>query len=1288
MSFSFTDAASQNWSVDNYGQVRVSSNGYSLYDTGARFSIGVVSGGAYSEKFLSYGSATATGASQVVAATAAGVSVERESAIITIGGVSVLRLTETITNTGTAVTTFRATLNDNMYADSNTRLLTTSSGDAVYGATDDWVMTDSLSSTTYPKLVHVVSGGAKGPTSAVRIDADDISTSYDFSLAAGASATIVHFVAVGATQGSATSLANTLATLPSSALSGLSAAKINTIVNYGVDVNSSTTVAGLKLYETNLTLTGTAAIDGTGNDQNNSLTGNTANNKLYGLAGNDRLDGGAGADTLVGGLGNDTYVVDNAGDVVTEQANEGIDTVQSSISYSIAARPYLEHITLLGNAALTATGNTASNTLTGNAGNNVLDGGDGNDTLNGLGGVDTLRGGTGDDTYIIDTDADVISDTGGVDTVRSSVTFSIAGLTSIENLILSGTAAINGTGNAGRNSITGNAAANTIDGGAGDDDMTGGAGNDTYIVREAGDRVVEATGGGVDTVRTYVSHTLGANVENVQLLGAAGIAATGNGLDNSLTGNSGNNTLSAGEGNDTLDGAGGIDTLDGGAGNDTYLVDSMTDRIIDASGVDTVKSSVSFSIGVFSTIENLLLSGSESINGTGNAFNNTITANVGNNVMDGAFGTDMVNYTTATAGVKVSLAVTGAQVTGGSGTDTLISIENLQGSSYADTLIGNSGANTLYGGAGDDTLNGGAGNDYLVGDKGNDILIDYSGDDRISGGIGNDTYRVSGSSGSVLVEDSTGIDTLDASAAGGGVTIDLTPGASSNINGRIVTLAPAGGAVNAPLDVMFLQDLSGSFADDVATVRTLVPNVISAINGLQADNRFGLASFIDKGEYVYRTDLALTTNQANLVSVLNGLTTGSGGDTPEAQLEALMQIAIRSAEVGWRDSSLRVATVLTDAPFHVAGDTSLPANDGDSLTESEDYPTLALLKSKLIAGAVIPVFAVTAGNEAGYQSLVDYLGFGSVVTLASDSSNLVSALASGIANITDTRIEDAVGTAFSDTLIGNALANVLRGGAGNDTYYVQGSEDTVIEVSGGGTDLVQSTGSFALGDNIENLTLLGSHSVNGTGNALANLIVGNRGDNVLNGAAGADRLVGGIGNDTYIVDNAADLIMESVGGGIDTVQSSINHVLAANVEQLILTGSAAINGAGNSLANTITGNLAANILTGGAGTDAFIFNTALRSTNVDRITDFVASDDVIYLENALFTALSRTGELLDTAFHASTTGAAQSTADRILYDTSTGKLYYDADGTGSAAAIQFAVLDTKPTITHDDFFVV
>ncbi|WP_137909705.1 calcium-binding protein, partial [Dolichospermum planctonicum] len=221
----------------------------------------------------------------------------------------------------------------------------------------------------------------------------------------------------------------------------------------------------------NLTLTGTAAINGTGNAANNVITGNGANNSLDGGAGNDTLDGGAGTDTLIGGTGDDIYIVDSTTDTITESANEGTDTIQSSVTYTIAALANVENLTLTGTTAINGTGNAANNVITGNGANNSLDGGAGNDTLNGGAGTDTLIGGTGDDIYIVDSTTDTITEltSGGTDTIQSSVTYTIAELANVENLTLTGTAAVNGTGNAANNVITGNDANNTLDGGAGTD---------------------------------------------------------------------------------------------------------------------------------------------------------------------------------------------------------------------------------------------------------------------------------------------------------------------------------------------------------------------------------------------------------------------------------------------------------------------------------------------------------------------------------------------------------------------------------------------------------------------------------------------------------------------------------------------------------------------------------------------------------------------------------------------------------------------------------------------------
>jgi Ca2+-binding RTX toxin-like protein len=239
----------------------------------------------------------------------------------------------------------------------------------------------------------------------------------------------------------------------------------------------------------------------TGNAGNNLISGDFLNDTLSGLAGNDTLSGGAGADSMVGGTGNDTYSVDNTSDRIVELANEGIDTVNSAITYTLGAN--LENLTLTGTANVNGTGNTLNNRMTGNSSNNRLDGGDGNDTLIGGSGNDTLSGGNGNDSmvggvgndlYGVNTTGDRVIENAneGIDTVNSAITYTLA--TNLENLTLTGTTAINGTGNTLNNVITGNSGNNVLTGGARNDTLIGGAGNDTLIGGIGNDTLTGSTG--------------------------------------------------------------------------------------------------------------------------------------------------------------------------------------------------------------------------------------------------------------------------------------------------------------------------------------------------------------------------------------------------------------------------------------------------------------------------------------------------------------------------------------------------------------------------------------------------------------------------------------------------------------------------------------------------------------------------------------------------------------------------------------------------------------------------
>jgi len=192
-------------------------------------------------------------------------------------------------------------------------------------------------------------------------------------------------------------------------------------------------------------------------------------------------------------------------------------------------------------------------------------------------------------------------------------------------------------------------------------------------------------------------------------------------------------------------------------------------------------------------------------------------------------------------------------------------------------------------------------------------------------------------------------------------------------------------------------------------------------------------------------------------------------------------------------------------------------------------------------------------------------------------------------------------------LVGNSAINTLTGGAGNDTYVVDNAGDVVTENSGEGTDTVQSSVTHTLSANVENLTLSGVSAIDGTGNALDNVLVGNSAINTL---------TGGAGNDTYVVDNAGDLVIENSSEGTDTVQSSVTHTLSANVENLTLTGSANIDGTGNALDNTLVGNGGNGTLDGAGGNDVLVGGSGIATLHGGAGDDTLVVADVGHLAGA------------------------------------------------------------------------
>ena len=293
----------------------------------------------------------------------------------------------------------------------------------------------------------------------------------------------------------------------------------------------------------------------------------------------------------------------------------------------------------------------------------------------------------------------------------------------------------------------------------------------------------------------------------------------------------------------------------------------------------------------------------------------------------------------------------------------------------------------------------------------------------------------------------------------------------------------------------------------------------------------------------------------------------------------------------------------------------------------------------------------------------------------------------------------------ADFLNGGAGPDTMIGGLGNDTYMIDSMGDVVVEVPASGTDTIKtnlSAYSIEAWSDIENLTGTATTGQALTGNAGANVVTGTAGDDMIDGGAGADTMVGGLGNDVYIVDSLSDVVTEAANGGTDTIRTNLaSYSIAAltNVENLVGTGPTGQTLTGNTLANVITGSAGSDVLSGGAGNDhlfgglgadRFVFNTALSATtNVDVISDFTHLVDRIFLENAIFTTLNPANnvDLSAAEFISSVTGAATTTAQHIIYNSTTGALIYDSNGGAAGGMTQFAMLAAGLTITNADFFV-
>ena len=545
------------------------------------------------------------------------------------------------------------------------------------------------------------------------------------------------------------------------------------------------------------------------------------------------------------------------------------------------------------------------------------------------------------------------------------------------------------------------------------------------------------------------------------------------------------------------------------------------------------------------------------------------------------------------------------------------------------------------------------------------------------------------------VYDTGGIDTLDFSAFSNTQEIFLTELLYSNVGGLVDNVVIARGTVienaiggsgidtitgNAGANILnggtdaLADTLIGGLGIDTYIINSATDNITELVGGGVGDRAKASVSFIlaagDNIEFLETTNAALLT-AINLTGneIAQTITGSAGANILNGGTDAL-----------------------TDTLIGLGGNDTYVINSiNDNITEAAGGGTADRARASVS-------FILAAGDNIEFLETTNAAGV-------------------GLINLTGNEIaQSIIGNAGANILNGgiDAVSDTLTGGLGNDTYIINTSSDLISEfVAGGLADVVKASVSFTLAndDYIETMQTTDAAlltAINLTGNGIRQVITGNAGVNILNGGVDvvADTLAGGLGNDTYIINTSSDLITEFVSGGTaDVVQASVSFVLANDdyIEVMQTTNAAlltAINLTGNALTQSITGNAGANILngaggndilTGGLGADSFLFNSTLSAaSNRDTITDFNVVADTIQLENTgIFTALGAALGVLDiNLFKNLTTGGPLDATDRILYDDTTGAIFYDADGTGATAAIQFATLTGSPTVTNLDFFVV
>ncbi|GAA0640684.1 beta strand repeat-containing protein [Brevundimonas lenta] len=918
---------------------------------------------------------------------------------------------------------------------------------------------------------------------------------------------------------------------------------------------------------------GESLTPGSGTFANNNFTG-IERMIIRGGSGDDDLQtilSGAWEDTVNGGDGNDNIATFQG--VAHVDGGSGIDgwnvdfsntATAISLDLNLAGVQQLANgsdVTSIERLYLTAgSGNDVIVTRTGNTEDGIDDtvnGGAGDDIITVGGGADTIDGGDGVDTLVIDWSGETagIQSFGGVFRDGAAGNLTRVNYSNIEHFDIT-----TGSGSdllflgAGNDRARGGAGDDWLIGGEGDDVLEGGVGADTVM----GDN-------GIDTA-SYRGAAVGLTLNLANNAASTG-DATGDtfqgierfelsGNNDTLVGSGAADTVFGLAGDDTLDGGAGDDVLNGGDGTDTavfsgnwadYSISTVAGviTVTGADGVDTLTNVEALQFADRTVVTGVSLSGTangETLTGTegddtlnGLAGADILRGGAGSDTLNGGSDSDTADYSGATSGVTANLTAGTAVNDGQGGSDTLISIENLIGSGFNDSLTGDAAANDITGGAGDDALAGAGGVDTLRGGAGADSLDGGAADDILIGGAGID-----------VLAGGNGFDTVDYSQAAAGV------------NARLDVMRATGDGDGATDTFSSIEALTGSAYND-----TLIGGALGDVlrGGLGADTLLGQggndilwggAGALNQLQGGAGDDLYILEVADSVVEAA-----GAGTDTIDVRINAYNLAAnVENLIFGGTGAFSGTGNVLNNTLTGGAGDDLLRGRGGvDVLQGGSGMDTADYSQAAAGVNARLDVMrAVNDGDGATdtYVSIEAILGSAFNDTLV--GGTLGDRLSGGLG------ADTLLGFGGNDILSGGqGLANQLQGGLGDDTYILD-AYDTIVELAGQGYDVIEAhVGAHVMAANVEDMFYVGFNKFYGTGNAGNNTITSGIGDDILKGMGGSDRLFGGTGYDeVHVRGSKAQYTVTIEGSGwriVDTVAGRDGTIYVESIEAVrFLTG--------------------------------------------------------------------------------------------------------------------------------------